>query len=157
MKKLILLLLTFPILFAYSQNNNGTIDDVNEMFTKETVYVKTKDGINLATDVYLPVMQDCVTTDITLGPNTYTIQLIPKGNQYVIYDTTNITKENYKLPIIYTRTPYNKVGENNGNNLFPLLGYCYMMQDMRGRYESEGVYFPMFSDAWNKYDYYPNN
>lgn len=157
MKKLILLLLTFPILLAYSQNNNGTIDDVNEMFTKETVYVKTNDGINLATDVYLPVMQDCVTTDITLGPNTYTIQLIPKGNQYVIYDTTNITKENYKLPIIYTRTPYNKVGENNGNNLFPLLGYCYMMQDMRGRYESEGVYFPMFSDAWNKYDYYPNN
>lgn len=157
MKKLILLLLTFPILLAYSQNNNGTIDDVNEMFTKETVYLKTKDGINLATDVYLPVMQDCVTTDITLGPNTYTIQLIPKGNQYVIYDTTNITKENYKLPIIYTRTPYNKIGENNGNNLFPLLGYCYMMQDMRGRYESEGVYFPMFSDAWNKYDYYPNN
>lgn len=157
MKKLILLLLALPIAFANAQNNNGSIDDVNEMFTKETVYVKTKDGINLATDVYLPVMQDCVITDIVIGPSTYSIQLIPKGNQYVIYDTANINKENYKLPIVYTRTPYNKIGENNGNNLFPLLGYCYMMQDMRGRYESEGVYFPMFSDSWNKYDYYPNN
>ncbi len=141
----------------FSQTSNGVIDDVSEMFSKETVMVKTKDGINLSTDVYIPVMQDCVITDIVIGTTTYSIQLIPKGNQYVIYDTTNITKENYKLPIVYTRTPYNKNGDNNGNNLFPLLGYCYMMQDMRGRYESEGVYFPMFSDSWSKYDYDPNN
>lgn len=155
-----LVLVTFFIALlslSYAQNNNGMIDDVNEMFTKETVMVKTKDGINLATDIYLPVMQDCVVTDIVIGTTTYSIQLIPKGNQYVIYDTTNITKENYKLPIVYTRTPYNKNGDGNGSNLFPLLGYCYMMQDMRGRYESEGVYFPMFSDSWSKHDYDPNN
>jgi predicted acyl esterase len=37
----------------------------------------------------------------------------------------------------------------------PILGYNYMLQDMRGRYSSEGVYFPMYSDSWNKNPYHP--
>src|SRR5680860_462184 len=148
--------LTFSVT-VFTQNNNGVIDDVNELFSKETTYTLTKDGIKLATDIYIPVMQDCVVTDIVFGPNTYPIQLIPKYTQYVLYDTTNITKENYRLPIVLTRTPYGKEDDGNGGNLFPILGYIYAVQDMRGRYSSEGVYFPMFSDAWNKYDYYPNN
>lgn len=123
----------------------------------ETVQVVTKDGIHLETDIYLPVMQDCVMFDITLNGIAFPIQLIKKHTQYIIFDSTNITKENYRLPLILTRTPYGKSGSGNGGNLFPVLGYAYAVQDMRGRYSSEGVYFPMFSDSWQKFPYTPFN
>jgi predicted acyl esterase len=37
-----------------------------------------------------------------------------------------------------------------------LLGYAYVLQDMRGRYDSEGVYIPMYSDSWKKDVYHPD-
>ncbi len=157
MKQLIALFLLFSLSVNYAQNNNGTIDNINEMYSMQTIQVVTKDGIHLATDLYLPVMQDCVLFDITLNGNIFPIQLIKKNTQYIIYDTTNVNKNSYRLPLILTRTPYDKTGSGNGGNLFPILGYAYAVQDMRGRYSSEGVYFPMFSDSWQKYPYAPLN
>ncbi|HIP35756.1 MAG TPA: T9SS type A sorting domain-containing protein [Crocinitomix sp.] len=157
LKNILLFVLLTLSYFSYSQNINGVLDDINEMFIKQTYQVKTKDNISLATDIYLPVMQDCVMIDIPIGNNTFLIQLIPKNTQYIIFDTSSVNKNSFSLPIIFTRTPYNKNGGGNGGDLFPFLGYGYAMQDMRGRYESEGVYFPMFSDAWAKYIYMPFN
>ena len=134
---------------------NGTIDNLDELSKKETVYTVTKDGIKLYTDIYYPVFRDSITADVPFGGTTYTIQVIPKNAQFVIYDTTNIGPENYSLPIIYTRTPYSKAGDDLGGSIFPFMGYGYAIQDMRGRYESEGVYFPMYSDSWQKNDYHP--
>lgn len=134
---------------------NGQIDNIDELSLKETTYTLTKDGIKLATDIYLPVFRDSVTTDIVIGASTYTIQLIPKNSQFVIFDTTNISANNFSLPIIFTRSPYNKNTDDLGGKIFPFLGYGYAMQDMRGRYDSEGVYFPMYSDSWQKHDYHP--
>lgn len=150
------LLLLLIVHFCWSQNNNGVIDEVEEMRTKRTVYIPAEDGTLLATDIYVPVFQDSVSTDITIGGATYTVQIIPKNTQYVTYDTTNITKESYRLPTIFVRTPYDKSSDDTGGNLFTFLGYSYAIQDMRGRYESEGVYFPMYSDGWAKEEYHPN-
>lgn len=135
---------------------NGTIDNIEELRVKDTVYTKTSDGTLLATEVYVPVFRDSVVTNITLNGTTYPIQIIKKNSQFIIYDTTDISANNFSLPFVFTRTPYNKSGDDIGGDLFPFLGYGFAIQDMRGRYESEGVYFPMYSDAWSKYPYHPN-
>jgi len=147
----------FSLTLLSQPNNNGKIDDASEYSKKETVYIKTKDGIKLATDIYVPVFQDCVITTVTISSVNYPIQLIPKNTQYIVYDTTNFNKNNLRLPIVFVRTPYDKTGDDLGGTIFPFLGYGYAIQDMRGRYESEGVYFPMFSDSWQKKKYMPNN
>ena len=50
-----------------------------------------------------------------------------------------------KLPVILVRTPYGKNDPNMASvNVAPLFvgrGYVFVAQDMRGRYESEGVYY----------------
>ncbi|PJC62616.1 MAG: hypothetical protein CO022_03610 [Flavobacteriales bacterium CG_4_9_14_0_2_um_filter_32_27] len=153
-------LITFFVIFStnlFAQIiPNGKIDNLDELSLKETTYTLTKDGIKLATDIYLPVFRDSIVTDITIASITYTIELIKKNTQFVIFDTTNLSATNYSLPIIFSRTPYDISTDDLGGKIFPFLGYGYAMQDMRGRYASEGVYFPMYSDSWQKNTYHPS-
>jgi predicted acyl esterase len=134
---------------------NGTIDNLDELSKKETVYIPMEDGTLLATDISLPMFRDSVSMEIEINNVFYPIQIIPKNSQFIIYDTTNISPESYSMPLIYTRTPYKKNSEDIGGVIFPFLGYGFVIQDMRGRYDSEGVYFPMFSDSWQKELYHP--
>ncbi|MFT5602873.1 MAG: putative acyl esterase [Flavobacteriales bacterium] len=151
----LLLTLTFVSLINYAQVIlNGEIDNIQELSQKTAVDVTMADGTILKTDIYLPVFQDCVMTEINLGGGNVMIEIIPRNTQFVIYDTTNITAASYSLPIIFTRTPYKKASNDSGGEFFPFLGYGYALQDMRGRYESQGVYFPMFSDSWSKEPYH---
>ncbi|MCO5260082.1 MAG: CocE/NonD family hydrolase [Crocinitomicaceae bacterium] len=135
---------------------NGTIDNIDELVKKYTTYIPMEDGTRLATDIFVPMFRDSIVTDIAIGGNNYSIQIIPKNTQFIIYDTTNISPENYRLPIIFTRTPYDRTSDDVGWKLFPFMGYTYAIQDMRGRYESEGVYFPLYSDGWPKEPYHPS-
>ena len=43
---------------AVAQNNNGQLDDPMELVTRYTVPIKMHDSIALATDIYLPILQD---------------------------------------------------------------------------------------------------
>lgn len=159
MKKYFLVLSCFFFSVSYTKAQiipNGTIDNIDELAKKETIYIPMEDGTLLATDISIPVFQDSVVTELNIGGQTYTLQVIPKNTQYIIYDTNNISLTNYQLPIILSRTPYNKTSDDIGEKLFPFMGYAFANQDMRGRYESEGVYFPMYSDAWPKESYHPN-
>ncbi|HTO15817.1 MAG TPA: CocE/NonD family hydrolase [Edaphocola sp.] len=135
---------------------NGTIDNIEELTKKETIYIPMDDGTLLATDLYIPIVRDSVVAQISLGNQSYTVQFIPKNTQYIIYDTSNIQADNFSLPLILSRTPYNKEGASKQGNIFPFFGYIFANQDMRGRYSSEGVYFPMYSDSWPKTSYHPN-
>ncbi|HHZ64354.1 MAG TPA: hypothetical protein EYN51_02455, partial [Flavobacteriales bacterium] len=142
------------------------------------------DGIKLMTDVYLPLLSDSLTYMITIDTiiglhilDSFNIELIKKGTQIIIYDSITLPdtlstsplklkwnyydKQNlvanpnpFQLPVIFTRTPYNKTGED-AMALMTLLGNTAVMQDMRGRYASEGVYMPMYSDSWAKHPYHP--
>jgi len=140
----------------YSQsNNNGKLDLVSEFTSIQTVNFIMPDGISLETDIYLPIISDSVTTEI----NGYIIEIIKKGTQLFVYDSigNNINNNEYQLPLVFTRTPYSKGTYNDFGIYMNILGYAYALQDMRGRYNSEGVYLPMYSDAWEKYSYYPNS
>ena len=171
MRKLYLILLISFLSFIVNAqpNNNGKLDRIDEYVTRIEVPFTMPDGIRLMTDVYLPIVRDCMLVhvdDTLLGaPVKGDIVFIEKGTQLIIYDTVNGQKlddtSRYQLPVLLTRTPYNKFDTAKGNNgpydaggFMCILGYAYAVQDMRGRYASEGAYFPMYSDSWNKNAYH---
>jgi predicted acyl esterase len=155
--------------------NNGKLDQIEEFSTIITDSIVMPDGIKLMTDIYIPVLQDCLLVTISkqdlnsvfpglgdlVGDDGATIEFLPKGIQLFIYDSLEgnttlnplpykIKNPNpYQLPFIFTRTPYNKEGDFVGR-IVSIMGYAHAFQDMRGRYSSEGVYMPMLSDSWNK-------
>ena len=57
-----------------------------------------------------------------------------------------------KLPVILTRTPYNKAGAKKQGEYFSQHGYIFIAQDTRGRYGSEGVWHWMTDDGQDGVD-----
>lgn len=162
MKKHTVLLIFFYFLFSspvFSQILlNGTIESFDEMCKIETHPTIMDDGTILLMDFYIPVTQDCVISIINVpGTGNVPIQIIPRNTQYIIYDSINnqLNPNPYQLPLVFTRTPYNKNGDQSGP-IFPFMGYIFGAQDMRGAHSSSGVYFPMYSDSWNKNFYHPD-
>lgn len=156
MRKFIIIILSlFTAHLSVSQpNNNGQLDNIEEFSTIISVSFTMPDGVILETDIYLPIISDSVTIDIS----GYTIELISKGTQIFVYDSigNSLNPNKYQLPLIFTRTPYGKNSFNEYAAAMNFLGFVYAIQDMRGRYHSEGVYLPMYSDAWDKNAYHPN-
>ncbi len=55
------------------------------------------------------------------------------------------------FPVILERTPYNKGGcEHRHAPYFAQRGYVTVVQDERGRYNSEGVYYWLLDEAWHE-------
>ncbi len=145
---------------------NGTLDDISDFSTCTQVPFTMPDGTKLMTDIYLPILQDSFVYNDTITFNLlpapfppiripiYAV-LLQKGSQYIIYDTINgVPNPNpYQLPMILERTPYNKNGAVEGQAM-ALLGYVGAVQDMRGRYTSQGAYLPLYSDSWKKWAYH---
>lgn len=72
--------------------------------------VANREGINLATDVWLPD-----------GPGPW--------------------------PVVLVRTPYHRQGGSGQGKYFTDLGYAYVIQDTRGKYDSEGHFRPLDDEA----------
>jgi predicted acyl esterase len=146
---------------------NGKIDNFSELTTVVSEEFVMPDGVKLMTDLYLPLLQDCLMVPINIdipsqlggGTQEFSLELIPRGKQFLIYETVNgLPNPNpQQLPMILSRTPYDK-GDQNAEEgaVIGLLGYVYAKQDMRGRYTSGGVYLPLMSDSYNKNAYHPN-
>ena len=56
------------------------------------------------------------------------------------------------FPAVLNRTPYNKTGGANTASFFARHGYMSVVQDCRGRYGSEGLFFPFRDDPEDGYD-----
>jgi len=154
--------LCFLLLFSFftlqaQEHVNGELDAIEDLSTVITVPLQMPDGTNLMTDIYLPITSDSMVLDVDFGGIPLTLELIPKGTQLMFYDSLNNepNPNPYQLPFVFTRSPYNKQNDLVGY-VVNILGYGYALQDMRGRYSSEGVYFPMLSDSWSKAPYHPN-
>jgi uncharacterized protein len=52
-----------------------------------------------------------------------------------------------RLPVILTRSPYNKGGNRSLGNYYAARGYVFVAQDTRGRYGSEGVWHMLTDDG----------
>ena len=86
------------------------------------VMIPARDGIGLATDIYLPASDGAALS----GP----------------------------FPSILERTPYNKASAQNvaKAKFFARRGYVCALQDVRGRFESEGEWYPFAREAPDGYD-----
>jgi putative CocE/NonD family hydrolase len=56
-----------------------------------------------------------------------------------------------KFPVLLERTPYNRASPDTGVRLAS-YGYVVVLQDTRGRYESEGEFYPFRHEAADGYD-----
>lgn len=86
------------------------------------VMIPMRDGVSLATDVYFP------TQDGVRAPGSF--------------------------PVILERTPYDKAAPRNVANAtyFARRGYVCAIQDVRGRFASEGEWYPFALEAPDGYD-----
>ena len=86
------------------------------------VMIPMRDGVHLATDIYFPA----------------------QGGQLA----------SGKFPIILERTPYDKAGSGNVTNgtYYARRGYVCAIQDVRGRFVSEGEWYPFAKEAPDGYD-----
>lgn len=57
-----------------------------------------------------------------------------------------------KFPVILLRTPYNKDGATQVANAFVPQGYVVVLQDVRGRYKSDGHWRPLVDDPNDGFD-----
>lgn len=118
-KNIILLIISVFVITSISTLGNGeiskkTVLSDQSFYTKDTFMVEMRDGIHLATDVYLPD-----------GGSP------PHG-------------------AIFVRTPYNKNGTGMGD--WANNGWPSIVQDTRGRFQSEGIDFMFRNDHTDGYD-----
>ncbi len=134
---------------------NGQLDRIEDLIFRAQVPFTMPDGVKLQTDVYLPVFQDDMSFEFEFLGNKFNVELLKRGTQYIIYDSLNGQKNPnpYQLPLIFTRSPYNKSAAREAS-ILTILGYAGTVQDLRGRYQSDGVFFPLYSDSWIKTPYY---
>ena len=56
------------------------------------------------------------------------------------------------FPVLLTRTPYHRAGAGGAAKRYTDLGYAYVVQDARGKYDSEGVFRPLVHEAADGHD-----
>lgn len=82
---------------------------------------------------------------------------VDRNVSVVMRDGTKLSADVYypaglgPFPAILVRTPYNKATPLQPyQTFFPLHGYAVVLQDVRGRYASEGIYSQNTDDGWGK-------
>ena len=51
------------------------------------------------------------------------------------------------FPVVLVRTPYNRVGRQGIARQFVRRGYAFVVQDCRGKYDSEGPFTPLVDEV----------
>jgi putative CocE/NonD family hydrolase len=97
-------------------------DSYDVVLFENNMMIPMRDGVRLAADIYRPTKNGTVVTD--------------------------------KLPILLQRTPYNKTGTSyvEAAEFFAGHGYVVVIQDARGRYQSEGVFTKYIGEGRDGYD-----
>ena len=93
-----------------------------DVASRHDVMVPMRDGVRLAADLYFPALNGR-----------------PAGGRF---------------PVILERTPYDKRSPDNTTNgrYFARRGYVCAIQDVRGRFKSEGQWYPFAGEAPDGYD-----
>jgi len=59
---------------------------------------------------------------------------------------------NEQFPVLLQRTPYNRKGGASSGRILASHGYIVIFQDTRGRYDSEGDFYPFLNEPDDGYD-----
>lgn len=102
------------LMSAQAAANSPVLENapVDDVRVLNNLMVTMRDGIELSTDVYLPDLSD--KSEKTQG----------------------------EFPTLLTRTPYNKEGSEEQAKAFARHKYAVVVQDVRGKFESEGEFYP---------------
>lgn len=57
-----------------------------------------------------------------------------------------------RFPVVMERTPYDKTNKYGEGRYFARRGYVAVMQDVRGRFASDGEWYPFAKEAPDGYD-----
>lgn len=102
----------------------GPPDNKFDVIVARNVMVPMRDGVKLATDVYMPAHHGAPATG--------------------------------KFPVLVSRTPYGKdsapLDRENPAYRFAQLGYVVVVQDCRGRYDSQGTFYIDVNEGQDGYD-----
>lgn len=94
-------------------------------------------------------------------PSTISIEIrsdvsIPMSDGTILYSDIFLPAGNDPHPTILQRTPYDKTSALSQQMLDPIRaaksGYSVVIQDVRGRYSSEGIFYPFFNEIRDGYD-----
>jgi len=109
-------------------NNDGTIDlqEWTRAVAKVTRLAKTRPS---------PTKPQTFQVAMRDGVHLATDVYFPEGNG--------------PFPIVFSRTPYGRVKATEGAADFAAAGYVAIVQDMRGRFDSEGENLPFIGCGWN--------
>ncbi len=55
------------------------------------------------------------------------------------------------VPALVMRTPYNKDGSSRYGEYYASRGYAVVVQDVRGRYKSNGVFYNYLNDGYDEH------
>src|SRR6185369_3042389 len=110
----LLFILTFVAL-AQDSYSQSAPEQTQAAQNRSTEMVVMRDGVKLATDIFLPT---------------------GKGS----------------WPVVLMRTPYNKASMGAQAKQWTDNGYVFVVQDCRGKFKSEGKYFPFMDDHLDGYD-----
>jgi putative CocE/NonD family hydrolase len=103
---------------------------------------------------------------ILLGSSFETKALQPGPHQVVVQnnvrarmrDGTQLVADIYqprdegKFPVLLQRTPYNRKGDAGNAYALASYGYVVILQDTRGRFDSEGEFYPFRFESLDGYD-----
>jgi predicted acyl esterase len=156
-------LILFTLFIAFccmitAKNASGQgLSLLNDLYSKKTRKIPVGDSVSLVADVYMPIPKKDIKVPVNVGPlNIDSLTIFPAGQQYLIYDSVNgkAAVNPRELPFLLQRTPYKRSGQE-GLGVLAFFGYGVMIQNNRGRYESEGVYYPFVSNTWETQAYHP--
>jgi len=89
-------------------------------------------------------------TDFGLPPTVQTVMLAMRDGKKLATDIY-LPHGDGPFPVIFSRTPYNRLGFKGSANGFTSEGIAYVAQDMRGRFASEGENFPFIGCGWGEH------
>jgi len=70
----------------------------------------------------------------------------------IYFPAVNGERVEGEFPVVLTRTPYDKANLAATGKYYAERGYVAAMQDVRGRYESEGTFYPFAHEGPDGYD-----
>ncbi len=93
----------------------------------------------------------------TLFGEDYAVQVEP-GVHVKLRDGIQLVADIYRpiadgrFPVLLQRTPYNRAGESAMAHFLASNGYVVVIQDTRGRFDSEGEFYPFRNESQDGYD-----
>ena len=77
---------------------------------------------------------------------------IPMRDGVELSATAFLPGQEGKFPVVLQRTPYQMENWVSGHEKWTHHGYVYVVQDVRGRFESKGTFYPFFQESNDGYD-----